>query len=49
MWRAHDNYHFFVVALILEEIALESDNKVMEARLLGCSERLHLDALRLAR
>eukprot|EP00111_Clytia_hemisphaerica_P008768 TCONS_00025638-protein len=38
-----------VQALILEEIALDSDNKVMEARLLGCAEKLHLDALKLAK
>jgi len=40
---------YFYLALILEEIALESNNKVTETRLLGCAERLHLDALILAK
>ncbi|XP_065663359.1 amyloid protein-binding protein 2 isoform X2 [Hydra vulgaris] len=38
-----------VEALILEEVAIDSDDPIVEDRLLKCAESLHMDSLRLAK
>lgn len=43
------NFSTIPLALILEEVAIDTGDEAEEKRLLNCAEELHIDSLRLAR